>query len=357
MRHLLTILFVLFTSIAEAQTVTMYICWDPIGSGTAEYPVAAQTVNVYRNDVRLWALPSNEICSPLPQDYKTTDKIGVSTSAIVDNVRYESNIVLASGGSAPPPQPNMPSPDGTTITAPDGALIAGDGTTWGWGTNAGLPVGNWFATREGLNTGGGGSLLRTCNGGQVYIKGDDAVPTWYQYTAGTFMQVGAEPCPGVPVPVGPTAKLTVSPTTVQLGTPVTFSTSGSIAGTSGITSWTLNFGDGTSQTGTNLPPLTLGKTYTTTGSYTSTLKLTDANSLTATNSAMIVTVTSAPQPPDPCVTTPLHFTVNRWPAGATGSRRLDYSSDRPVQISLDMRVTPWVLVATDARNCTFRQTH
>jgi len=64
----------------------------------------------------------------------------------------------------------------------------------------------------------------------------------------------------------------------------------------------------------------------------------------------------APPQVDVCVTLPLHFSVSRWPAGTTGTRRFDYYSDRSVQIQLDLRTTPWKAVATDTRGCTITVT-
>jgi hypothetical protein len=58
-----------------------------------------------------------------------------------------------------------------------------------------------------------------------------------------------------------------------------------------------------------------------------------------------------PPAPDPCVVDPLVFVVKRWPAGTTGSRRFDYSSNKPVQVTLNLLTTPWKVVATDARGC------
>jgi hypothetical protein len=60
---------------------------------------------------------------------------------------------------------------------------------------------------------------------------------------------------------------------------------------------------------------------------------------------------SEPPPPDPCVTDPLLFTVNRWPLLSTGSRRLDYSVNKTANITLTMRATPWRATAIDTRGC------
>lgn len=352
-------LFFMLTSLAGAQTATLYVCWDAPQPGTT---IAPTGFNIYRSGVRLWTVPGNEVCSPLPSDLTVataTATITVSAIVVAPDGTFESAISSVVGTTPMPPQPTPTStPDCMASIAPTGTLTASDGATWTWSGSAGLPAGNYHAFRNGADTGGGGGQVKNYQGA-VYILGDDSTPTWYRYANGTFTQVGPDPCPSAPPPqpVGPTASLTVSPTTVQVGQPVTLSTSGSIEGSSGITSWQIAFGDGTTQTGTNLPPLTLAKVYTATGSYTPTLRLTDANSLSATSSAMIVTVQAAPTPPDPCTTTPLRFSVSRWPAQATGSRQLTYSSDRPVVISLDMRVTPWVLVATDARQCSVRLTH
>jgi hypothetical protein len=59
---------------------------------------------------------------------------------------------------------------------------------------------------------------------------------------------------------------------------------------------------------------------------------------------------------DRCAADPLIFRVTRWPASTVGSRRVDYTSNRPVQIVLDVRNSLWRATATDARGCQILQT-
>ncbi|WP_418498945.1 PKD domain-containing protein [Flagellimonas sp.] len=62
-----------------------------------------------------------------------------------------------------------------------------------------------------------------------------------------------------------------------------------ITGSGGVTSWNVNFGDGTSQNGTNNPPTVLSHSYSTTGSKTVTLTLNGSQSYTAN-----VSITASP---------------------------------------------------------------
>lgn len=52
-----------------------------------------------------------------------------------------------------------------------------------------------------------------------------------------------------------------------------------------------------------------------------------------------------------CVTDPLRFSVARWPAAASGRRRLDYETNRPATITLDVQSVPWRATAVDALGC------
>lgn len=86
------------------------------------------------------------------------------------------------------------SPNGTKIVAPTGRIVAPDESVWTWGVNTGLPVGQHYALRNGVNTSGYGTVLKLCDG-LVYLLGSDG-KTWYRYDkfyadAGTL-----EPCAG-----------------------------------------------------------------------------------------------------------------------------------------------------------------
>ena len=88
---------------------------------------------------------------------------------------------------------------------------------------------------------------------------------------------------------GPTARLTVTPTSGTAPLGVTADASASTAGSAAITGYTFAFGDGTTvgpQAGA-----TASHTYTTAGSFTVTVTVTDGNGLTATAS-QVVTVTA-----------------------------------------------------------------
>lgn len=92
---------------------------------------------------------------------------------------------------------------------------------------------------------------------------------------------------------GPSAALTVSPETGPAPLTVTADASGSMAGTSPITTYDFSFGDGTStgpQTGA-----TASHTYTEAGAYEATVSMTDGNGLTSTASQLVSV--GAPAPP------------------------------------------------------------
>ena len=82
-----------------------------------------------------------------------------------------------------------------------------------------------------------------------------------------------------PPPAGPTAALSVSPASGTAPLAVTADASASAAGSSPISSYTFNFGDGTTA-GPQASP-TATHTYATAGSYTVTVTATDGNNLTS----------------------------------------------------------------------------
>jgi len=91
-------------------------------------------------------------------------------------------------------------------------------------------------------------------------------------------------------PTGPTAALSVSPSTGTAPVAVTADASGSTAGSSPISTYAFNFGDGTTvgpQVGA-----TAAHTYTAAGSYTVTVTVTDGNNLTS-QASKTVTVSAA----------------------------------------------------------------
>ena len=73
----------------------------------------------------------------------------------------------------------------------------------------------------------------------------------------------------------PTAALSGSPTSGDADLLVTFSTVGSTDPDDGIASWSLDFGDESSTSGTGTPPASIQHTYTAAGGYTATLTVTD----------------------------------------------------------------------------------
>src|SRR6185437_5979330 len=106
--------------------------------------------------------------------------------------------------------------------------------------------------------------------------------------AGSFYDRGAyEYQGGGGTPTGPTAALTVSPASGTAPLAVTADASGSTAGSAPISSYSFNFGDGTTagpQSGA-----TATHTYQSAGSYTVTVTATDGNNQTS-NAAKTVTV-------------------------------------------------------------------
>ena len=109
--------------------------------------------------------------------------------------------------------------------------------------------------------------------------------------AGSYYDRGAyeyQPSAG---PTGPTAALTVSPASGTAPLAVTADASASTPGSSPISTYTFNFGDGTTvgpQAGA-----TASHTYQSAGNYTATVTVTDGNSLTA-QATQAVTAQAAP---------------------------------------------------------------
>ncbi len=97
--------------------------------------------------------------------------------------------------------------------------------------------------------------------------------------SGSFYDRGAYEYQGGGTQTGPTAALSVSPASGTAPLPVTADASGSTAGSAPITSYTFDFGDGTTvgpQSGA-----TATHTYQSAGSYTVTVTTTDGNNLTS----------------------------------------------------------------------------
>jgi PKD repeat protein len=97
--------------------------------------------------------------------------------------------------------------------------------------------------------------------------------------------------PPPPPPSGPTARLAATPLSGAAPLTVSFDATGSTAGGSAITTYSIDFGDG-SPSGTGA---TQSHTYGTTGNFTATLTVTDANGLQSTDAKAIqVTVPEGP---------------------------------------------------------------
>ena len=108
--------------------------------------------------------------------------------------------------------------------------------------------------------------------------------------AGSYYDRGAyEYQGGGGTQTGPTAALSVSPASGTAPLQVTADASGSTAGSSPISSYTFNFGDGTT-VGPQSGP-TANHTYQSAGSYTVTVTATDRNNLTS-QATKTVTVTT-----------------------------------------------------------------
>jgi parallel beta-helix repeat protein len=118
---------------------------------------------------------------------------------------------------------------------------------------------------------------------------DDPATTNSGNPSGSFYDRGAYEYQGGGTQTGPTAALSVSPSSGTAPLPVTADASGSTAGSAPITSYTFNFGDGTTvgpQSGA-----TATHTYQSAGSYTVTVTSTDGNNLTS-NATKTVTVSA-----------------------------------------------------------------
>jgi PKD repeat protein len=106
-----------------------------------------------------------------------------------------------------------------------------------------------------------------------------------------------------PDPNPPTAVL-VYLTGQFIGEPVSWSTAGTIAGTTDIVSWTVAFGDGQTDGDTGFPPSSLTNTYVMAGTYPVVFTVTDTNGLigTATVQMVILAVPDPAQPPQVTLT-------------------------------------------------------
>ncbi len=97
----------------------------------------------------------------------------------------------------------------------------------------------------------------------------------------------------VTAPVGPSAALALTPSTGAVPLAVSASAAGSTAGSSPITSYTFDFGDGTALVGPQAAT-TASHTYTVVGTYTVTLTAKDANALTSTATKQVVAQAAPP---------------------------------------------------------------
>ena len=120
------------------------------------------------------------------------------------------------------------------------------------------------------------------------VTGDDGVTGMSQAT----VVVSA------PQPSPPTARLAVAPGSGAAPLPVSFDGSASSDPDGTITSWSLDFGDGTAAENNvaGTPPAGIAHTYTTAGTYTATLSVTDSNGQSGTATAQIVVAVTRPRP-------------------------------------------------------------
>jgi hypothetical protein len=90
-----------------------------------------------------------------------------------------------------PPSCLVPSPDGTTSTAPSGPPLTTSSSIWSWGSAApGRPGEYYVSSNIPGSSSGVGLLMEINNGGKLYVK--TAAGTWFlasTYTA--WSQTGA----------------------------------------------------------------------------------------------------------------------------------------------------------------------
>lgn len=291
---LLTGALLLAPFVATAQTFS--VVWDP----PAISPVPPQGFNIYRNHLKILSVPATATSAPLPQPYLPSDLIEVSAFRTDANGQvFESALVSAVAPSQPPP-----------TACPAGQFLATYYTNM---TLSGTP----FTTRcetsinyDWLD----GPPLPGMSSDTFSVRWSGSV----DFTAGG---------------------LTITAVTDD-GMRVYFD------GTLVIDHWA------------DQAPATYTATRTVTaGMHTLAVEYYEnGGGAVAKVSWMVAGAPPPPPPPPPptdvCAATPLRFSVTRWPSGTTGTRRFDYSSDRAVQIQLELRTTPWKAVATDTRGCT-----
>lgn len=228
--------------------------------------------------------------------------------SVVASTSYQYRVYAYNGGgnSANSNTASVTTPAPAPPTAPSNLVAitqSGSSIALTWQDNSTDETG--FSLERQL-TGGVFTVIQTLAAGVTSYLDTSLTPgTTYSYRIRAFSANGnsaysntATATTTAPPPTGPTANCSVSPTSISVGQSVTLSTLGTVAGTTPIASYSINWGDGT-QTGSGAPPLSIPHTYNTAGSYIPRLTVTDQNALTSSASAATVTVAPVVTPVPP----------------------------------------------------------
>lgn len=175
-----------FTPASGAVTVS--VCWSGLTTDTPPKPVTGT-----------WTLIDGSTRTPIAMTPGTSassrGQFEYTGSATLAPGIHTLNLEVATptGGTAQQLAPVTvtvaaipPSPSGTRIP-PALSLIDAGGIRWSLVADVIL--------RDGIQPANAlGKQILSLNG-QIYIQGDDVVPTWYQWTGGTWKLIGADPAP------------------------------------------------------------------------------------------------------------------------------------------------------------------
>lgn len=202
--------------------------------------------------------------------------------------------------------PSNPVP--TVPTAPSVLAITSTSLTQialGWQDNSSDETS--FDLQRRIGTGNFATLATLPAGTVAYVDTAVVASTTYGYRiravnavgASAFSNTASATTPAAPVPHPPIATLSAPVTQVTLGGNLTLSTAGTQAGDFPLATWSLDWKDGTIQSGAGTPPTTLSRVYTVAGSYVPQLTVVDSAATQALASSPVLSVTAIVPPAAP----------------------------------------------------------